>query len=102
MAVTLGGATARTGRRRTVLAVLATVAVLGPFGWLWQASLLPDTFSVADMGYPDYGGGPHHPMPASGRSVASLTDVTTRPADTALTLVARKETVRLASGQKVD
>src|SRR6478672_7801626 len=41
-------------------------------------------------------------MPASGRSVASLTDVTTRPADTALTLVARKETVRLASGQKVD
>ncbi|MGH3845925.1 MAG: multicopper oxidase family protein [Pseudonocardiaceae bacterium] len=93
---------ARTGRRRTVLAILAAVAILGPLGWLWQASLLPDTYSVSAMGYTDGGGGPQHAMPAPGRSVASLTDTTPGPPDVALTLVARQEKVRLASGQQLD
>jgi hypothetical protein len=45
-------------RLRLVLACAATVAVLGPLAWFWQASLLPGAYSVAGMGYPDYGGGP--------------------------------------------
>lgn len=104
MATALGGVISRTGRRRTVLAVLAAVAVLGPLGWLWQASLLPDTYSVADMGYADYGGGPHYAMRAPGRSVASLTDTTATsgPPDVGVKLVARKQAFRLASGQQFD
>ena len=37
-------------RRRLLLALLATAAVVAPLGWLWQASLVPDTYSVMDMG----------------------------------------------------
>ncbi len=48
----------RRRRLAPILGVAATVAVLAPVGWLWQQSLVPDTFSVMDMGYPDYGGGP--------------------------------------------
>ncbi|MGH3361687.1 MAG: multicopper oxidase domain-containing protein, partial [Nocardioides sp.] len=42
-----------------------------PLGWFWQASLLPDSYDMAEMGYVDWGGGPtgehgssssgHHP-----------------------------------------
>jgi FtsP/CotA-like multicopper oxidase with cupredoxin domain len=57
-----------------------------------------------DMGYPDYGGGPaamsQHDL--MGRSVATLTAGTTRAPDVAVTLTARKERFRLASGQQVD
>jgi FtsP/CotA-like multicopper oxidase with cupredoxin domain len=48
------------GRRRAlkiVLPILATVAILAPLAWLWQASRVPAVYSVMDMGYPDYGGG---------------------------------------------
>jgi FtsP/CotA-like multicopper oxidase with cupredoxin domain len=90
------------GRRRRVLAILAAIAVLGPLGWLWQASLLPGTYSMMDMGYADHGGGPHHQMSTPGRSVTSLTDTTPGAPDVALTLVARKEKVRLASGREID
>jgi len=101
--------------RRTVLAVIATVAVLLPLGWYWKTSLLPSTYSVMDMGYADYGGGPapsaaltdHNDMSvmsgmAAGRSVATLTGPTTRAADVRLTLVARKQRFRLASGNVFD
>lgn len=91
-------------RRRTALAVLATLAVLAPLAYLWQDSVAPDTYSIMDMGYLDGGGGPaahHHDGP--GRSVESLTgDVATGPADVDLTLVARAETFRLADGRDVD
>ena len=45
-------------RRRLLIALVVTVALLGPLAYFWQASLLPDTYSVMDMGYADYGGGP--------------------------------------------
>ncbi len=91
-----------TGRRRSVLAILAALAVLAPLGWLWQASLLPGTYSVMDMGYAEHGGGPQHQMSAPARSVASLTDATPGAPDVALTLVARKQRVPLASGREID
>jgi FtsP/CotA-like multicopper oxidase with cupredoxin domain len=43
--------------RRLLVAVVATAVLLGPLGYLWASSLLPGTYSVMDMGYPDYGGG---------------------------------------------
>jgi FtsP/CotA-like multicopper oxidase with cupredoxin domain len=102
---------ARRLRVRTLAAVVAAVVVLGVPGWLWWSSLLPSRYSVMDMGYVDTGGGPAPagsigmagmPAMAHGRSVAALTDPSTGPADVRVTLVARKQKARLASGQEVD
>jgi FtsP/CotA-like multicopper oxidase with cupredoxin domain len=91
-------------RRRLLIAIVATLALLAPLAWFWQASRLPDRYSVMDMGYADYGGGPttmsdHELM---GRSVASLVADPNRPADVRVTLTVRKERFRLASGQSID
>ncbi|MGA8995849.1 MAG: multicopper oxidase family protein, partial [Nocardioidaceae bacterium] len=50
--------TADTGRLRLVLALIATLAVVGPIGVLWQQSRVPSTYSVAELGDLDLGGGP--------------------------------------------
>src|SRR3954451_16383101 len=71
---------------------------------LWQSSRLPSSYSVMDMGYADYGGGPrtmsHHEL--MGRSVSSFVEDPSRPADVRVDLTARKEKFRLGSGQEVD
>jgi FtsP/CotA-like multicopper oxidase with cupredoxin domain len=96
------------GRARLVIAFLATAAVLGPLGWLWQASLLPGTYSMMATGYADHGGGPpdmamaHAGHVMAGRPVAALTADPHRAADVAVTLVARKVRFPLASGREVD
>jgi FtsP/CotA-like multicopper oxidase with cupredoxin domain len=101
----------RWGGRRThaAIAVGATAVILGPLAWLWQASLLPDMYSVMDMGYADDGGAAasmthtgHGAHPGAGRSVTSLTADPDRPADVAVTLTARKQRFRLSSGRAVD
>jgi FtsP/CotA-like multicopper oxidase with cupredoxin domain len=51
---------------KVVLPVLATVAIVAPLAWLWQASRVPGSYSVMDMGYLDYGGGAI-PAPGGGR-----------------------------------
>jgi hypothetical protein len=51
-----GGAVRR--RWRIVIPILASVALIAPLVILWQASLVPKTISVHDMGYEDYGTGP--------------------------------------------
>ena len=85
--------------------------VLGPVAWLWQDSLAPEAYSVMDMGYADHGGGRisdstthagHGGHAATGRSLTTLTADRRRPADVAVTLTARKERFRLASGRRVD
>ncbi|MEO7981227.1 MAG: multicopper oxidase family protein, partial [Sporichthyaceae bacterium] len=91
-------------RRRLVVALVAAVAVLGTLAYYWQASLLPGSYSVMDMGYADYGGGAttmadHH---ARGRSVADLVADPARPADVRVTLTVRKERFRLTTGEGVD
>ena len=45
------------GGLKIVLPILATVAIVAPLGWMWQTSRVPGTYSVMNMGYPDYGGG---------------------------------------------
>ena len=54
---------------RVWVPVLATLAIVVPLAWLWQASRVPSSYSLLDMGYLDYGGGPQ-PDP----SVAGHTD----------------------------
>jgi len=94
-------------RLRVLVAVVATLAVVSTLGWFWQQSRMPSTYSVMDMGYLDQGHGAamsmaHRAQHSGGRSVASLTAHTDRPADEVVDLVARKGTVRLASGRTVD
>lgn len=74
----------RAPRRRTVLAVVATLAVLGPLVAMRQASLLPDAYSVMDMGSGTAGHGGH----GGGRSVTELVDPTTGPPDVDVQLTA--------------
>jgi FtsP/CotA-like multicopper oxidase with cupredoxin domain len=91
-------------RFRLAAASAATALLIGPLVWFWQASLLHDAYSIMDTGYVDNGGhdGGHGNHAMAGRSVTSLTADPRRPADVAVTLTARKERFRLASGRDVD
>ena len=103
-------------RLGALVACLATLAIVVPLAWMWQASRTPSTYSVMDMGYADYGGGPRDTMAghthghhggasaASGTpvSVADLTIDPDLPADVTVELVAEKGRFDLASGREVD
>ena len=90
-------------RVRVVLPVLATVAIVAPLTWMWLASLMPPTYSVMDMGYPDYGGvqpdlamagHDHHQLGHRSTSTRSITELVadpSRPADVRVDLVARQQ-----------
>ncbi|HYP44473.1 MAG TPA: multicopper oxidase family protein [Propionibacteriaceae bacterium] len=88
-------------RRRLpgILAVVAALAVIAPVAFSWQASLVPKSFSVMDMGYADFGGGPtlasheHGDSPADSkvRSVSDLVADPKRRADVRVNLVARQQ-----------
>jgi len=80
---------ARRPRRRTLIAVLATIVVLAPIAWFWQQSLVPGDLSAMDMGYADYGGGPAT-HDHGGADVSTLTGPSGAP-DMTVDLVARKE-----------
>ncbi|MGP3964180.1 multicopper oxidase family protein [Nonomuraea sp. 3N208] len=106
------------GRVRLAVACAATMAVLGPLIWFWQDSLLPETYSVMDMGFADYGGGRRGAMEHSGggasahgghaghagagRDVTRLIADPDRRADVAVTMVARKQRFQLPSGRAFD
>jgi FtsP/CotA-like multicopper oxidase with cupredoxin domain len=94
------------GARRTlrvVLPVLATVAIVAPLTWMWQASRMPAAYSVMDMGHLDYGGAQpdsnasghthhspgHHSMPS--RSITDLVVDSSRPADVRVDLVTQHQ-----------
>ena len=86
-------------RRRVWLAVAATLALVLPLGWMWQSSLLPDSYDLATMGYADFGGGPGsehgghggHGGQGSGTAVADLVADPERPADVEETLTVSRE-----------
>ena len=102
-----------TSRRsiRGALTILATVAIVAPLAWMWQASRVPSVYSVMDMGHLDYGGGAtpefsrggghgghvhgdmhnHHPMPS--RVITEMIADPVRPADVRVDLVTRQETL---------
>ncbi|MGI5239566.1 multicopper oxidase family protein [Dactylosporangium sp. CA-139066] len=83
---------------RAVIPVVAALAIVGTLGWAWFDSLLPESYSVMDMGPPPGHGGMHH---HDGVSVAALTGPRDGPADVSVTLVARAERVTLADGRSV-
>ena len=98
-------------RLRVLLACLATAAIVVPLGWMWQASRMPSTYSVMDMGYADYGGGSttrghhHEAGTTAGGAPVSVADLTVDrglPADVTVDLVAEKQRFTLDSGRKVD
>jgi FtsP/CotA-like multicopper oxidase with cupredoxin domain len=103
-------------RLRVLLACLATLAIVVPLAWMWQASRTPSTYSVMDMGYADYGGGPRAAMSdhahgdhgggtAVGGPPVSVADLAVDPdvpADTKVELVAEKGRFTLDSGREVD
>jgi FtsP/CotA-like multicopper oxidase with cupredoxin domain len=95
-------------RRRLALGTAATLVVLGPLAWFWQDSLMPGSYSVVDMGYADYGGGPKPgshdmaDMDHAGTSVADLVTDPSRKADVTFDLVAREERFGLGSGRSVE
>ncbi|HET9560480.1 MAG TPA: multicopper oxidase family protein [Propionibacteriaceae bacterium] len=97
---------------RLVLPVLATVALVAPLAWMWQASRMPGVYSVMEMGYLDYGGGVqvepnvaghgghgeangsgHHLGP--GRLITDLVADPARPADVRVELVTRQEVLTI-------
>jgi FtsP/CotA-like multicopper oxidase with cupredoxin domain len=73
-------------------------------GWYWYASLLPGSYSVMSMGTPDYGGGPsgagHHSVHAV--QVTDLAGPADGTPDVGVSLVARRQQFRLASGEQVE
>jgi FtsP/CotA-like multicopper oxidase with cupredoxin domain len=93
------------GGLRVVLPILATVAILAPLGWMWQASRVPGAYSVMDMGYLDYGGGAapdpsggrhlqghvHSHHSAAARLVTDMIAEPARPADVRVNLVTRQQ-----------
>jgi FtsP/CotA-like multicopper oxidase with cupredoxin domain len=85
------------GRLRLVIAILATVAILAPLAWLWQASLVPKAYSVTGMGYPDDGGGPatSHDHGSTTRSIADLKVDPARKADVVVDLVAEQKNLSI-------
>jgi len=88
--------------RTWVPAVLA-VAIVVFLATAWWQSRLPGTYSVTEMGYADYGGGPRSSHGAhAGTSVTDLVADPGRQADVAIDLTARQGRFRLASGEEVD
>ena len=76
---------------RIVVAVAATLAILVPLGWMWKSSFVPDTYDMAAMGHPDWGGGPvdEHAGMHHGTPVAELLADPDRPADVRATFSVR-------------
>jgi FtsP/CotA-like multicopper oxidase with cupredoxin domain len=69
---------------------------------MWQSSLLPNSYSMMDMGRLDYGGGPGAHHTHGGEHEVSVTSLVTdrdRPPDVEVTLTAREEKFQLASGR---
>ena len=80
-------------RPRTVAAALATLVILLPLAWMWNASRLPDSYDMAAMGYADWGGGvvdEHHGM-GHGTPVVDLVADPGRAPDVSATYTVTRE-----------
>jgi FtsP/CotA-like multicopper oxidase with cupredoxin domain len=97
--------------RRDWVGLVIVIALSATVAWIWASSLFPGSESVMAMGYPDAGGGrpvrhEHGAAPPSDvgatRGVDTLTADPERPADLSVTLVARAQSVTLASGRVIE
>ncbi len=91
----------RRTRLRLIVGCLAVALIVAPLAWFWNASRLPASFQLTDMGRPDFGGHAGHHDHA-GRSLTSFTADPARPADVTVKLVARKEKFTLGTGKRFD
>lgn len=97
-------------RLATAAGLTATLLLVAFLGWSWQASRLPDSYSVMDMGVADIGGGPPldmsghaaHGAEHGGISLASLSGPRAGAPDVAVTLEARQGPFSLASGEELE
>ncbi len=96
---------------RTIIAVVAALAIVVPLTVMWWNSRMPGSYSVMDMGYVDLGGGPDTMGMAGGHdmagmpgmvSVADLVEDTDRAADVVVDLTATQGKVTLESGREVE
>jgi FtsP/CotA-like multicopper oxidase with cupredoxin domain len=85
-----------------VLPLVLLVALLVYLGTSWWSSLVPDTYSITEMGSSEYGGGPAGHDHAAGTPVAELTGPAAGEPDVAVDLAAAQGSFRLASGEDVD
>ena len=85
-------------RVRVLVGVALTLAIVLPLGWMWWNSRLPASYSVMDMGTPDWGDGSRpssamgHDHEHHGSSSVSVDDLDTdaaRKADVVIDLTAR-------------
>ncbi len=84
-------------RLRVIIPALATIVVVAPLAYLWQASLLPKSLSVMDMGYADYGGGPMAVHDHGGSiTVPDLRMDPHRKPDVTVDLATEQSTLRIA------
>jgi FtsP/CotA-like multicopper oxidase with cupredoxin domain len=79
-------------RWRLVVPIVATLALLTPLTVMWNNSRLPDTYDMAAMGYPDFGGGPGagHDH-GDGIAVEDLVADPNLPADVEVTLTVHQD-----------
>ena len=99
-------------RWRLLVAVAATLAIVVPLAWMWQASRMTGEYSVMEMGYADYGGGPVSAAGHGGSagthgghgatSVADLVADPDRRADVTVDLVAEAGTITLADAEPIE
>ncbi len=101
-------------RLTTLVIGVFVVAVVALVARAWHESRLPATYSVMQFGTPDYGGGSgadhiahgalgDGPAGAKGvRSVAELRGPRAGEPDFRATLAARRSTVHLPSGRRID
>jgi FtsP/CotA-like multicopper oxidase with cupredoxin domain len=84
-------------RARLIISIVAALAILVPLAWLWQSSLVPSSYSVTGMGYPDYGGGPvgDHEHGSTARSVSDFVVDPARKADVRADLVAEQQNLNI-------
>src|SRR5688500_11052602 len=88
----------RSTRVRLLVSVLATVVILAPLAWLWQSSLVGQSYSVMGMGTLDYGGGPvghGHGHGSANRSITDFVVDDARKADVRVDLVAEQQNLTI-------
>ena len=84
-------------RVRLIVSIVAALAILAPLAWLWQSSLVPNSYSVMGMGNLDYGGGPvaGHDHGSAPRSVSDITVDPAGKADVRVDLVADQQNLNI-------
>ena len=58
---------------------LALLCLAVAIAWFWQDSLLPDAYSIMDMGYVDDGGAAHGTHGSHGETARSVTTLVADP-----------------------